>query len=99
MRVGPMHRITKLVAHPVLRKPDSDAQVHVVDDDRDFRKSLCVLLEMPKVTTFRGYGSAQILLADHVQDGCVIADIHMQQMDGLRLLEEFTGETIHWCSS
>ena len=71
----------------LVRSTDAETQVYVVDDDVDFRKSLCLLLDTVGYNV-RGYGSARSFLANFVQDGCLIADVHMPQMDGITLLME-----------
>lgn len=70
--------------------------VHVIDDDVDVRQSLAFLLSTAGLAV-RVHESAVAFLAalPNVQDGCVVTDIRMPDMDGLelqhRLREKGTG--------
>ena len=61
-------------------------RIAIVDDDRDVRESLKVLLEAAGYVV-HPYQSAKAVLADEfaAQCGCLIADIRMPEMDGLEL--------------
>lgn len=60
--------------------------VHVIDDDVDVRQSLAFLLSTAGLAV-RVHESAVAFLAalPGVQDGCVVTDIRMPDMDGLEL--------------
>jgi two-component system response regulator FixJ len=63
--------------------------VFIVDDDADVRDSLRLLLESSglKVETFES--AVAFLKSDRYRDeGCLVADIRMPDMDGLQLQEE-----------
>lgn len=67
---------------------NSAARIVIVDDDRDVRESLKVLLESAghKVHAFN---SAKAVLAGDISAAsCLIADIRMPEMDGLELQQE-----------
>lgn len=64
--------------------------VHVVDDDEAVRDSLDMML------TSAGFrvrlwpsGSALLAELDHLQDGCILLDVRMPEIDGLALLDRF----------
>ncbi|MBV9694600.1 MAG: response regulator transcription factor, partial [Alphaproteobacteria bacterium] len=62
--------------------------VHVVDDDESVRDSLGALLVSAGYAV-RLYASATAFLADPpAQQGCVVTDVRMPEMDGLELQEE-----------
>jgi two-component system response regulator FixJ len=64
--------------------------VLVVDDDESVRDSTRALLESAGYSV-KDYASAKAALADNLSDaGCVIADIRMPEMDGLKLQEELS---------
>jgi two-component system response regulator FixJ len=60
--------------------------VHVIDDDTDVRQSLAFLLSTAGLAV-RVYESAVAFLKalPGVQDGCVVTDVRMPDMDGLEL--------------
>jgi two-component system response regulator FixJ len=59
--------------------------VHVVDDDKAVRDSLCFLLETAGVSA-RVYPSGDALLNTDLPDaGCVLTDFRMPGIDGLQL--------------
>ncbi len=60
--------------------------VHVIDDDADVRQSLAFLLTAAGFTV-RVHESAVTFLAvlPEAQEGCVITDVRMPQMNGLEL--------------
>ena len=64
----------------------SNHVVHVIDDDADVRQSLAFLLSTAGLAV-RVYESAVAFLKalPHVQDGCIVTDIRMPEMDGLEL--------------
>lgn len=62
-------------------------QIHIVDDDEPVRESLaylCLTTGLPAVT----YGSALTLLeaASTLDEGCIVTDVRMPEMDGLTLV-------------
>jgi two-component system response regulator FixJ len=64
----------------------ADRVVHVIDDDEDVRQSLAFLLSSAGLAV-RVHESAIAFLnvLSEVQEGCVVTDIRMPQMDGLEL--------------
>lgn len=64
----------------------SDQVIHVIDDDADVRQSLAFLLSTAGLAV-RIYESAVAFLRalPNVQDGCIVTDIRMPEMDGLEL--------------
>lgn len=60
--------------------------VHVIDDDADVRQSLAFLLSTAGLAV-RVYESAVNFLKalPEAQDGCVVTDVRMPEMDGLEL--------------
>ena len=71
--------------------------IHIVDDEESVRTSLAFLLEIAGFTT-RIYATAAALLArvDVLEDGCVITDLRMPEINGVELLRRLraTGATI-----
>jgi two-component system response regulator FixJ len=66
----------------------ADAIVHLIDDDEDFRKSLAFLLGTAGLAV-KIYESAIQFLErfDGSQTGCIVSDVRMPGMDGLRFLQ------------
>lgn len=66
----------------------ADAIVHLIDDDEDFRKSLAFLLGTAGLAV-KIYESAVQFLEryDGSQTGCIVSDVRMPGMDGLRFLQ------------
>jgi two-component system response regulator FixJ len=64
----------------------ADRVVHVIDDDEDVRQSLAFLLSSAGLAV-RVHESAVAFLEvlPEIQEGCVVTDIRMPQMDGLEL--------------
>ena len=71
--------------------------IHIVDDEESVRSSLAFLLEMAGFST-RTYVSATALLsrADALEDGCVVTDLRMPDVDGVELVRRLrvSGATI-----
>jgi two-component system, LuxR family, response regulator FixJ len=65
---------------------DGAGVVHVVDDDAAVRDSLALLLGTAGITV-RSYGSGRSFLdvVGGLEDGCIIMDLRMPDMDGLTL--------------
>jgi two-component system response regulator FixJ len=65
--------------------PNGDV-VHVIDDDAGVRQSLAFSLSTAGLAV-RVYESAVAFLKalPHVQDGCIVTDIRMPEVDGLEL--------------
>ena len=70
-------------------KPNDQALIRVVDDDRDFLEGLCFLLDAKGWKTV-GYRSAQSFLTSDAPSipGCLILDIRMPGMSGIELQAE-----------
>ena len=70
-------------------KPNDQALIRVVDDDRDFLEGLCFLLDAKGWKTV-GYRSAQLFLTSDAPSipGCLILDIRMPGMSGIELQAE-----------
>ncbi|HEV2334970.1 MAG TPA: response regulator FixJ [Stellaceae bacterium] len=75
----------------------SDHLVYVVDDDEAVRESLAALLEA-KSYTVRGFALAREFLAaaPSLRPGCLIADIRMPEMDGLKLQRLLTARAFNF---
>ena len=76
--------------------PDPSLVVYIVDDDASIRDSLGLLLGL------RGYSSAQFASAEDFLEalhdhwsGCVLADLRLPGLDGLRLQEELKRRGSH----
>jgi len=65
--------------------------VHIVDDEDAVRNSLAFLLEMAGYST-RSYATAAALLsrAGALEDGCVVTDLRMPEINGIALLRRLT---------
>lgn len=63
--------------------------VHLIDDDGGVRTSLAFVLEMAGFPT-RTHASALDFLeaADTLEQGCIVTDVHMPQMNGMELVEQ-----------
>lgn len=70
-------------------KPNDQALIRVVDDDRDFLEGLCFLLDAKGWKTV-GYRSAHSFLTSDAPSipGCLILDIRMPGMSGIELQAE-----------
>mgnify|MGYP001399092720 CR=1 FL=1 len=64
----------------------ADRVVHVIDDDEDVRQSLAFLLSTAGLAV-RVHDSAVAFLQvlPEIQEGCIVTDIRMPDMDGLTL--------------
>ena len=69
----------------------ANAIVHLIDDDEDFRKSLAFLLGTAGLAV-KIYESAVQFLEryDGSQAGCIVSDVRMPGMDGLRFMQRLT---------
>lgn len=69
--------------------------VHVVDDDESVRQSLAFLLSTAGMAV-RLYESATAFLEalDSIQNGCLITDVRMPDMNGIELLHELKVRSI-----
>ncbi|WP_371170938.1 response regulator transcription factor [Aliiroseovarius sp. 2305UL8-7] len=71
--------------------------VYLVDDDEAIRKALTLLLETVGLAV-RSFASPETFLS-HAADltpGCLILDIRMPQISGLKLQEKLTDQGIIW---
>jgi two-component system, LuxR family, response regulator FixJ len=66
----------------------SDALVHVIDDDEAVRDSLAFLLRSARIAV-KTYESAAAFLSIHppIETGCVITDVRMPEITGIDLLQ------------
>src|SRR6202171_6220050 len=66
----------------------SDALVHVIDDDDAVRDSLAFLLRTARIEV-KTYESAAAFLSIHppIETGCVITDVRMPEISGIDLLQ------------
>jgi two-component system response regulator FixJ len=71
--------------------------VHVVDDDRDVRRSISFMLGAAELQS-RPFGSGKDLLdsLSELQPGSILLDIRMPDMDGFQVMEELTARGIEW---
>jgi len=70
--------------------------IHIVDDEESVRSSLAFLLEIVGFST-RTYPSAQTLLAraGELEDGCVVTDLRMPDINGVELLRRLRASGSH----
>jgi two-component system response regulator FixJ len=75
----------------------SSQYVHVVDDDRDVRRSLSFMLGSADFQS-RPFASGHDLIdsLDELHPGCVLLDIRMPDMDGFEVMTELFKRGIHW---
>lgn len=71
--------------------------VHVVDDDRDVRRSLSFMLGAGEFQS-RPFASGSDLLESlaGLHPGCVLLDIRMPDMDGFQVMEELLARGLEW---
>ena len=71
--------------------------VHVVDDDREVRRSLSFMLGSSQFQS-RPFASGSDLVEslDELQPGCVLLDIRMPEMDGFQVMAELANRGIDW---
>jgi two-component system, LuxR family, response regulator FixJ len=75
----------------------SSQYVHVVDDDREVRRSLSFMLGSAQFNS-RPFASGSDLVEslDELQPGCVLLDIRMPEMDGFQVMAELARRGVHW---
>lgn len=71
--------------------------VHVIDDDRDVRRSLSFMLGAGEFQS-RPFASGQDLLDSlpQLHPGCVLLDVRMPEMDGFAVMAELTARGNEW---
>lgn len=71
--------------------------VHLVDDDQAVREALTLLLETVGIKV-NGFASPEAFLARlaSLEPGCLILDIRMPVISGLKLQERLTAQGIDW---
>ena len=71
--------------------------VHVVDDDRDVRRSISFMLGVADLQS-RPFASGQDLLdsLEEIHPGAILLDIRMPQMDGFQVMAELSQRGIEW---
>jgi two-component system, LuxR family, response regulator FixJ len=75
----------------------SSQYVHVVDDDREVRRSLSFMLGSAHFQS-RPFASGSDLVEslDELQPGCVLLDIRMPEMDGFQVMSELASRGVDW---
>jgi two-component system, LuxR family, response regulator FixJ len=75
----------------------SSQYVHVVDDDREVRRSLSFMLGSAQFQP-RPFASGNDLVEslDELQPGCVLLDIRMPEMDGFQVMAELADRGVDW---
>jgi two-component system, LuxR family, response regulator FixJ len=71
--------------------------VHVVDDDREVRRSLSFMLGSSQFRS-RPFASGSDLVESlgELQPGCVLLDIRMPEMDGFQVMSELASRGVDW---
>lgn len=71
--------------------------VHVVDDDRDVRCLISFMLGAAGIES-RPFGSGADFLQsiDQLQDGCVLLDLRMPEIDGFAVMTELAERQVAW---
>ncbi|MGX5660882.1 response regulator transcription factor [Castellaniella ginsengisoli] len=71
--------------------------VYLVDDDEAVREALCLLLSTVGVAA-RGFADPGLFLAQvaRLAPGCLILDIRMPVVSGLKLQERLIGQGVDW---
>jgi len=71
--------------------------VYLVDDDEAVRKALTLLLETVGLDV-SSFASPEIFLkqADNLEPGCLILDIRMPAISGLKLQEKLANQGMYW---
>lgn len=71
--------------------------VYLVDDDEAVREALCLLLSTVGVVV-RGFADPGLFLAQvaRLAPGCLILDIRMPVVSGLKLQERLVGQGVDW---
>ena len=71
--------------------------VYIVDDDRQIRASLAVLLEVSRMRA-RGFATGDEFLSmlGELEPGCILLDIRMPGSDGIDVLGELRAREILW---
>lgn len=71
--------------------------VYLVDDDEAVREALCLLLSTVGVVV-RGFADPGLFLAQvaRLASGCLILDIRMPVVSGLKLQERLVGQGVDW---
>ena len=71
--------------------------VYIVDDDRDARISLQMLLRSVGLNSWPFRSAADILESlPHLARGCLLVDLRMPEMDGISLLSELESLGVDW---
>ena len=78
-------------------EPARGRTTYVVDDDREVRASLALLLRGQGIVS-RGFAGAADLLDElpHLAPGCLLIDIRMPGISGVELLEELRARECRW---
>lgn len=80
-----------------MEKSTQPRHVHVVDDNRDVRRSLSYMLGASDLRS-RPFGSGQDFLdaLGDLQPGCILLDLRMPQMDGFQVMDALRRRGIDW---
>lgn len=75
----------------------SSQHVHVVDDDRDVRRSISFMLGAASLNS-RPFASGADFLSslDELEPGCVLLDIRMPEIDGFEVMTELARKEVEW---
>ena len=75
----------------------SSQHVHVVDDDRDVRRSISFMLGTAELSS-RPFASGADFLESlgELDPGCVLLDIRMPEIDGFEVMAELSRRGIDW---
>lgn len=74
--------------------------VYIIDDDREVRTSIVVLLKARKISSVPFLCAEDFLEAlAHVDPGCILVDVRMQSMSGIDLLRALQRQDCHWPSA
>ncbi len=75
----------------------SSQHVHVVDDDRDVRRSISFMLGTAEINSRPFASGADFLESlNELEPGCILLDIRMPEIDGFEVMAELSRRAIDW---